>query len=248
MLEVTCDGIKFREDLGIIINKISPDDVLAEARTEKLTFSNIDGTVYKDNNIHNSYDIDIECTISKEFTYDKIRTIKDILKKRECELILSNKNNVNQQGNYNKQRVMNDIKARLISKVDFSKLLSRSGTFILTYEIQPFSELISGRNWINISSEQTLKNLGNYESKPLIKVTATGSVIITYNSKSMKFSKVEKPFIIDCELEDVYSEDGENLNNYMDVNSDFIPFPEGSFSFQHSGASKVEVMPRWREL
>ena len=235
MLEVTCDGIKFREDLGIIINKISPDDVLAEARTEKLTFSNIDGTVYKDNNIHNSYDIDIECTISKEFTYDKIRTIKDILKKRECELILSNKNNV-------------ILKARLISKVDFSKLLSRSGTFILTYEIQPFSELISGRNWINISSEQTLKNLGNYESKPLIKVTATGSVIITYNSKSMKFSKVEKPFIIDCELEDVYSEDGENLNNYMDVNSDFIPFPEGSFSFQHSGASKVEVMPRWREL
>ena len=94
MLEVTCDGIKFREDLGIIINKISPDDVLAEARTEKLTFSNIDGAVYKSNNIHNSYDIDIECTISKEFTYDKIRLIKDILKKRECELILSNKSNL----------------------------------------------------------------------------------------------------------------------------------------------------------
>ncbi|MEG2018763.1 MAG: hypothetical protein RR128_09935, partial [Clostridium sp.] len=109
MLEVICNGTYLRKDLGIIINKISPDDVLAEKRVDKLTFPRIDGVVYKDNEAHEAYPLDIECTLPKVFEYAKIREIKEVLKNRECELIISKKPGV-------------ILKARLISKVDFNRL------------------------------------------------------------------------------------------------------------------------------
>lgn len=235
MLEIKCNGISFRKDLGIIINKITPDDVFAEERVDKLIFTNIDGTVYKENESHESYPLDVECTITKVFGHEKIKEIKDVLKQRNCELILSKKPGV-------------ILKARLISKVDFDRLIARAGTFLLSYEVQPFGELIEGRKWRTIVNKQLLINLGNYESKPLIKVSGTGTITVTYNSKVMKFINVKKTFIIDVELEDVYGASGENLNSYMDINSDFNTFPEGEFSIEVTGASMVEVMPRWREL
>ena len=102
--------------------------------------------------------------------------------------------------------------------------------------------------WITVTSGQKIINLGNYESKPLIKVVGSGTINISYNSKTMKFTNVTKHFIIDTELEDIYNEDGENLNRFMDINSDFEAFPEGEFTITYTGASKVEIMPRWREL
>lgn len=235
MADVICNGIYLTKDLGIMINKITPNDVLAEERIDKLTFKRMNGVVYKETEAYEAYPLDIECTIPKRLGYEKIKEIKNFLKQRNCELILYNKPNV-------------ILKARLISKVNFDMPIHLDGEFLLSYEVQPFAELIEGRKWITISNNKKLINLGNYESKPLIKIFGTGSITITYNSKTMKFTNVKKTFIIDTELEDVYGIDGENLNNYMDINSDFIAFPEGEFTISYSGASSVEIMPRWREL
>lgn len=235
MLDVSLNGLYLRKDLDIIVNKITPDDVLAEKRIDKLTFSRIDGTVYVDNEVHEVYSLDIECTITEAFTYEKIKEIKKILKQRNFEIVLSKKPGI-------------ILKGKLLSKVDFTKIVLKEGTFLLSFEVQPFGELIKGMEWATVTSGQKVVNLGNYESKPLIKVTGSGTININYNYKNMKFINVNKTFIIDTELEDVYGEDGENLNRFMDINSDFQAFPEGEFTITYTGASKVEIMPRWREL
>lgn len=235
MIDVICNGIGLINDLGLKISKITPNDVIAEKRIDKLKFLNIDGMVYKDNLTYEPYNLDIECTIPSNMGYEGIKKVKQLFKGKNFELIL-----------YNRPDVI--LNAKLISSVNFEMAIKLDGTFLLSFEVQPFAELKSGRNWATIVNGQKIINLGNYESKPLIKVTGSGNITISYNSKTINFRNVSKPFIIDVDLEDVYGENGENLNNYMDINSDFEVFPEGEFTITYSGASKVEIMPRWREL
>ncbi|MEG2018764.1 MAG: hypothetical protein RR128_09940, partial [Clostridium sp.] len=80
--------------------------------------------------------------------------------------------------------------------------------------VQPYGELVSGRQWQTVTNGQKITNLGNHFSLPLLKVTGSSNITITYNSKTMKFTNVAKTFIVDSELEDCYGEAGENLNNY----------------------------------
>ncbi|MGL5068457.1 MAG: phage distal tail protein [Sarcina sp.] len=223
-------------DLGISI-KSMPRDVLAEKRIEKLSFPKIDGFVYQDDNIFESYNIDLECTVCKGFNLNHIRKIKDVFKLRTGELILSVKEDY-------------ILSARLLSVINFEKLISQtSGRFLLSFEIQPFAHLKSGKEWLMLSNNFKLINQGNYKSKPLFKVTGSGSCTISINNKEMKFSNVNREFILDTELEDIYSGDKkENLNKFLNIESDFIELEEGENIIKFTGISKLEVQPNWREL
>ena len=223
-------------DLGISI-KSMPRDILAEKRIEKLSFPKLDGSYYQDDDIYESYTIDLECTICRNFNVNNIRKIKELFRSRTGEMILSTKPN-------------NILSVRVLSVINFEKLISQTaGRFLLSFEVQPFSYLASGRKWIPANNNFKILNQGNYYCKPLYKIAGNGSCSLTINDKIMKFSNVNKEFIVDTELEDVYSIDKkENLNKFLNIESDFVGLSEGENTIKFSNISKLEILPNWREL
>ena len=234
MLSFIYNGVSSQE-LGIMVNKISHHDILSEERIEKESYRNIHGSVYSKLNTFETYTLDVECTLFENFNRDQISIIKSVFKNREAELIINNKPN-------------NILKVRLISTVNFEKLFASTGKFLLSFEVHPFSYLKSGQTWIAVTSGSNLKNEGNYKSLPLFRITGSGKCSITINGNTMDFSNVNKQFIVDTELEDIYGIDGENLNNFMNIESDFVGFNENNNYITFTGITKLEVMSRWCEI
>ena len=233
MLSFTYNGVTSQE-LGIMVNKLSHHDILANERNEKGSFQRLNGSVYLKSNSFEAYTLDVECTLFNNFKVETISKIKSVFKNRDGELIISNKPGY-------------ILKVRLISTVNFEKLFFNTGTFLLTFEVYPFSYLQSGREWVTLSNG-TLKNQGNCKCYPLFKITSSSACTLSVNGQVMEFTGVNKQFIVDTELEDVYGTEGENLNNFMSIDSDFIGFEEGDNIISSSGITKLEVLPRWCEL
>lgn len=229
----TYNGVDSR-DLGLYIKDI-PFDTLASKRVETLSLPKIDGSVFKEFEAYDSYSISIECILKDSLTIENVKKIKGVFKANIGELVLST-------------RPDNIYKVRLSSQLNFLEMLERTGSCMLSFEVHPYSELVSGRGEIDVTNSPKLINEGNVPSKPLIKVKGRDTVQIIINDKIMQFEGVYTDFIIDCELEDIYSERGENLNKFMTLDSDFIPLSEGVNTIRHAGASSVKVIPRWREL
>lgn len=229
------NGINSR-DVGLKI-KDFPYDTMANRRFKELVLDRYDGTLYEDLETYESYSIDIECTLRDNFNISTIRAVKDMFKSGKGELILSHKPD-------------NIYKVRLANNINFVEMLNLTGSCILTFKVEPFSILKSGLSYVIVPNGGKLTNAGNYASKPLIKVEGTGSISISINGEKMEFSNVNTPFIIDTELEDVYGVDnGTNLNNFMNINSDFIGFKEGENVINYTGnVTRISVLPRWREL
>lgn len=234
MLEFIYNGVSSR-DIGIMVNKINHHDILSEERIEKGSFPRINGVIYNDSNLLESYTLEIECTLYNKFTLEDISRIKRIFSDRDGELIINNKPN-------------HILKVKLISSVQFTKLFGNTGSFILRFEVDPLSYLKSGFDWVQVSSGSKLINIGNVESKPCYKITSSGAkCTLTVNGVTMEFNEVKDTFIVDTNLEDVHGENGENLNKYMSIESDFVGLTTGDNVISFVGINKLEIMPRWAD-
>lgn len=212
-------------------------DTLALKRFQEAELPQFDGVVYEESDTFEPYNLDIECIMKRTFADENIKGIKNLFKQFAGELVLSDKPN-------------NILKVRLISSIEFEEMIKYTGSFLLSFKVQPFSYLASGREWITVNNNFKIINQGNYSCKPLYKITGSGSCSLTINNKVMNFSKVNKSFIVDTELEDCYGAENnnDNLNNFMNIESDFIGFEEGENIIKLTGISKLEVLPNWREL
>lgn len=228
------NGVDSR-DLGLYVKDI-PFDTMASRRVETLVLPTIDGTLYRDNDTYESYTLSIECILKDSLTTENIKKIKNAFKVGKGDLILSTRPN-------------NIYKAVIRSQVNFTEMLQYTGSCLLTFEIHPFSFIKEGQNTVTVSKNMSIKNLGNYPSKPLLKaVGGNGLVTITIGGNTMRFTGVNSTFFVDCELEDVYGAKGENLNNFMDLESDFVSLPTDSFTITFTGLTELHLTPRWREL
>lgn len=228
------NGVDSR-DIGLKIKDV-PFDILPNRRITETELVRYDGTLYRDEKTYESYTLDLDCVMVDNFTMDNIRRVKNLFKGGEGEIIFSHK-------------PTNIYKVRLTNTINFIELLNLTGSCLLSFKVEPFSYLSEGKVAINVPNNTTITNLGNYESKPLIKVlNPTANVVITINGKQMKFTKVAKTFIIDVDMEDVYGETGENLNAYMDLSSDFLTLQEDKNVIEYVGAGGLLITPNWREL
>ncbi len=224
------------DDLGIVVNRMFVD-VMPQKRINQLTLPHYEGTIYQEEDTHETFPIEIECTVKQNFNHDTILSIKNAFKQRQGELVSSRKPN-------------HIYKVALLNRVDFTRLIATAGTFKLTFEAQPLSFLISGQSYVAVSHGQVLVNRGNYRAFPKYKVTPSSeNCQLNINGQLMSFECATKPFIVDCELEDVYgAEDLENLNYFMKIESDFIGLSEGENVIEFAGISQLEIQPNWREV
>lgn len=115
--------------------------------------------------------------------------------------------------------------------------------FELEINCKPQKFLRSGEIPVTIAGYDHLYNPTEYESRPLIKVSGTGSLII--NNTEMDISRNDSYMMIDCELMDCYR-DSENLNSDLVLaTGDFFTLGSGTNDILPAKGMMLEITPRW---
>lgn len=149
------------------------------------------------------------------------------------ELILSNEND-------------KYYKAKIIEQIDFERL-ARFKTANIKFHVQPY-KYKTNENYVSVN--QTIQNIGNIESKPLIRLEKTNSnnVSITINGTNIQYDFNNETYVeIDCEDKTI-KYNGLNRNRQMIIGYNFPKLSIGvnTISFNSGTCTiKVKRKDRW---
>lgn len=142
----------------------------------------------------------------------------------------------------------------IFEQIDFEKLL-RFKTAEVLMHVQPFKRSLTETELtFNITDNPqsvSVTNIGNYYSRPTIKITGLGAVNLSVNGAQMlaiELGETSQEIIIDCEAMNAYSATGVLLNRLVTGNYDNIKFGIGSNVVTVSGdVSKLKISnySRW---
>ena len=137
--------------------------------------------------------------------------------------------------------------AAFASKLDISELINNVGQANLIFNCKPFMYSFAGQNKTTLTSSGTITNPESYDSQPYIKITGSGSVTLTINSKAYLINSISSYIELDSELMSAYK--GSTLCNDKIGFTEFPVLKPGSNSVSWTGSvTKVEIVPRWRCL
>lgn len=153
---------------------------------------------------------------------------------------------------YGKLRTAKDIggyfKAHVISGLEYEKMLQVKDKMTVTFKVNPpFMYLDSGDTPLTYTTKPiALNNPGTKESEPYIKITGNGNITLDINGKFITLTSVSEYIIIDSESEYCYK----GLTNVGDkMVGEFPKLKVGANNISWTGTvTKIEVIPRWREL
>ena len=225
----------FTSDMVGLRLKTLPDEVVPARKHEKLNISTRDGDLLRDYETYDPYTLTLDCYVVNDYTLDNIRNLKAMLAQTEGELVL----------NWNPDKV---YQARLISQVNFKEIIDNSASVQIQFELQPYATLKSGQKVVEGKERFTLINPTAYNSKPIIKVIPINRLAKFYvNDVLVSFVNLAEELILDSELEECYNEKGDNLNHYLDIQSDFPILKPDVNTFETFGC-ELKIIPNWREL
>ena len=127
------------------------------------------------------------------------------------------------------------------------KVLGDGGTFEVTFNCKPQRFLLSGEEAISLTNSRTIENPTLLASKPLIRVTGTGTVGISGNAITIAagYTYID----IDSEIQDCYC-GTQNANSLVTFsNRKFPELQPGSNGISlGTGVTSVQITPRWFRL
>lgn len=145
-------------------------------------------------------------------------------------------------------------KYAIYEQIDFEKLI-RFKTAEVTLHVQPFKfSLLEQPQTFDISSSPasvSIYNAGNIYARPIMSITATGSVTFALNGSdilTIEFGETAQTIIINCEELNAYDEQNILLNRLVTGNYDNIKLNKGSNEISLSGdvtAFTIEKYSRW---
>lgn len=121
---------------------------------------------------------------------------------------------------------------------------NKRGTFTLNFDCKPQKWLKSGENDVHITNTCIIVNPTQMASKPLLKVSGTGS--ITINGNQMTLNQNTSITYIDCDIQDAY-EGTINRNADLTLTNSFPELTKGVNTIVVSGCT-VDLVPRWWKL
>lgn len=132
-----------------------------------------------------------------------------------------------------------------VGPLDQEIILLTAGVFTLTFKCKPQKFLVEGDNILSFTSNSSIFNETNFNSKPLIKVYGNGTVTIGTYSFTVT-NNANNNLTIDCETMDCYR-DLVNCNSYVTFANYEIPeLVTGQNTITlGTGISKIEITPRW---
>ena len=214
-------------DYGIVVEKY-PSLFIPVKSFEKVNIAGNDKAEYREGT-YEPITLSIECYL-KDRSPQKIREISKWLNsKSEGKLILGNDSNFY----YN---------ARIVNAIPINIVINLFGRFIIQFECEPFVYSLE-EEVITITTNTTIENKGITVSKPIYKVYGSGSLKV--NNKEFNIYNVNEYVEIDTELMECYK-DNISMNTNVNGNYTDLWLKEGNNIIEISGATKVEITPKWR--
>lgn len=135
---------------------------------------------------------------------------------------------------------------------DIENILNKYGRCTINFDCAPQSFLKSGENAVTFSAAGTLYNPTAYTALPLITVYGEGAGTVTIGGVTVTIKAITDPIILDCDMQNAYSQPEEGAPENQNSNIRAVPFPSLSpgdnvIAFT-GGITKIEIIPRWWEL
>lgn len=115
----------------------------------------------------------------------------------------------------------------------------------ISFLVEPFFYLNSGKRVIELKTPKTLLNAGTTESDPIITIYGSGDIKLNVNSQFVSLKGVENSITMDSKNKMCYRD---TLNMGKKMIGKYIRFNKGTNAISWTGnVTKVEIIPRWCE-
>ena len=219
---------------GLIVTSLPPI-TKSSKRIETIDIEGRDGDIVIEHG-YEAYDKKIEIGLTKNYDIDDIISWLD----GSGDLIMSNESD-------------KVYKARIIKQIDFERLLTFK-TASITFHVQPYKykydeDDVSATSSQISSKSMTVTNSGNVSSKPLIRLTGSGTVEISLNGYSVftyTFPANDTYVDIDSEEQDAYVS---SIKKNRSMYGEFPVLSSGINTISWTGTlTDIKVTPRSRWL
>lgn len=132
---------------------------------------------------------------------------------------------------------------------------NEGGEFELTFNCKPQLFITSSLRYTELSQGGTIKNDSGFTSKPMIRLTGTGTLNIYTGGYSPDVDPYYTIIVtrqgtigtvtVDSVIQDCYSTDSSNWNQYVELSNGFPEFIDRRYVFTWTGFTKVEVAPNF---
>lgn len=223
------NGVSSKEfNIGI---RTAPIRTLPERRVDIKEVPFRDGSLLIDKKTYGTFTLDFDCIVVGKFTPQHIRRLKAWLSAPTGRLQISDELEL-------------EYEARMINKIDFEELVDNTGSFLITFECQPYAKYTQGNVIQAISGNSNIYNHTNYTSLPYLKLYGNGEITVTINDNTITFTEVTDYIEVDSELLECFK-DSELCNDKM---TGLFPEFKAGVNTIVSNASKIDILPRWRAL
>lgn len=130
---------------------------------------------------------------------------------------------------------------------DIENKRTRLGTFDISFRCRAENFLLTGNTAVNVASGNVIQNPTSYISKPLIKITGSGSGTLTVGDTTISFSDVPDYLYIDSDRMVVYRLSTEDRDSLMTGEFPVLKPGNNLVSFT-GGITACEITPKWWEL
>lgn len=223
------NGVSSKQfNIGI---KTAPIRTIPERRVNTIEVPFRDGSFTLDTGTYGTFTIDFECLVVGSFTPQHIRKIKRWLSEPFGKLQVSDELEL-------------EYEAKMINKVDFEELVDNTGSFLVTFECQPYGHYRQGLCLHSVSNNTEIHNETDTIALPYMKIYGSGDITVTLNGEPITFKGVSEYIEVDSELMECFK-DNSLLNDKMIGN---FPIFRVGVNTIVSNASKIDILPRWRAL
>lgn len=136
-------------------------------------------------------------------------------------------------------RVTSGIQTQIIQDV-------LNNTFSITFDCKPQRFLNYGDNEEDVTTTLSIYNPTEFESSPIIALTATGDGSATIGGKTISTTYVGTLYY-DCETDTAYNGDT-NLNENISVDDIITLYPGNNAITKTDNISEIKIVPRWWEI
>lgn len=136
--------------------------------------------------------------------------------------------------------------AAYYNQLDYTlSALYRYGKATITFDCKPQKYLLTGETAVTItSSSYTLNNPSAMVSKPLLRLTGTGTAVV--NGTTIVVNSVDEYVDIDCDTMQIFK--GTTNKSSTVTMTDFPQLKSGNNTITKSGLTNIIVTPRWWKL
>lgn len=134
-------------------------------------------------------------------------------------------------------------KATIINQIPFNKILREFHSFIIQFDCQPKKLSLNNDIFTLITSPGNIDNIGNTNSRPIIKVYGTGDIQLIINTSIVQLYNVVDYVTVNSDILDCYKD--AVLKN-KDMAGEFPILTPGNNTISWVGVcSKVEITPNF---